>query len=429
MNCGSGDFACWLLSLIAEHGGEASHALKWLPWMQDAVREHIQAIIGLAGLSFGIWKWWYFREQVLHKRLAEYLESEDHRLTQARHEVLEAINRPGPRRSFAEPLFAVKPLQKVLRKKNWDRVVGAPGIEIGAEKQLAAALKTLTRRLEVAREQLDQLHAQQATAYLMRGAIASARAGEALYNGSAVRLDRKALNEFRSLLQVPGHEDDIEAREYEAHQLRRLGLHQQALDAYQQVEEIAQTIDTDTKLRDLTVARSKRWRAALVQAKAWQDFEAGARQGAGSGTAYDLLKANEDSALKLRNRHGPFLAGWDAIEQGDLHYLTAFVAQNLSFSTAARVHLGLAETAYQSVITATHPLAPIFSRGARRLEATAQSAMKRIRRAQASPDDYDRDWLLPSIRPLEPPHQPAQTVGANACDQAVSDAPNNGGVE
>lgn len=422
MSCGSGDIACFLLTLLSEHGVEASHALKWLPWIEDAVREHIQALIGLAGFSFGIWKWWYYREQALHKRLAEYLADEDRRLRHARQDVLEAINRPAPSQGFAQPLFIVKGLEKVLRKRNWNRILAAPGFEIGAERQLAGALDTLHNRLEVAQGQLDRLHAQQAAAYLLRGAIASARAADTRFNGSAVKLDRKALNEFRSLLQVPGHEENLEAREYEAHQLMRLGLHQQAITAYAQLEQLAKKISSDAKLRDLAIARAKRWRAALVQALAWRDWKLGRRPGPGSGTAYALLSADTDSAISLRSGHGPYIGGWDAIDQGDLHYLTAFVAQNRSFNGAAQTHLGFAEAAYQSVISATHPLAPVFSTKSRRLEGTAQAAMKRIRRAQANADDYDLNWLLPPTEPLEQANQPAEPISSAGSHDGVAKA-------
>ena len=62
----------------------------------ELVGVHFDKLIGLAGFSFGVWRWWYTRERVLHKRL-EYIAEQDRRLEQARADVLEAIHRPGPR--------------------------------------------------------------------------------------------------------------------------------------------------------------------------------------------------------------------------------------------------------------------------------------------------------------------------------------------
>ena len=128
MGCGPNDVACQLLSLLASHGAEMAN---WVPWLEGRVRENIQAIIGLAGFSFGVWKWWYFREKVLHQRLKEYLRDQDERLRHARSDALQALHRPGTTRSFAEPLFAVGPLRKILRRRGWERWTGerrpAPG--------------------------------------------------------------------------------------------------------------------------------------------------------------------------------------------------------------------------------------------------------------------------------------------------------------
>jgi hypothetical protein len=154
MNCGSGDFICYVLGLLAEYGIEISAVLKWWPWVEDRILGNLQAIIGLAGFSFGLWKWWYFRERVLHKRLKEYLNHQDARLLHARSYVLEALYRPGAVRRFAEPLFAVRPLRRVLRRTGWSSLLLVTRLETAADHLLNKALRRLEGRLEAAETQM-----------------------------------------------------------------------------------------------------------------------------------------------------------------------------------------------------------------------------------------------------------------------------------
>src|SRR5262245_20345063 len=99
MNCGSNDFLCYVIGLLAQYGLEFSAILKWWPGFEDRIVGNLQAISGLAGFSFGNWKWWYFRERVLHKRLKQYLQHQDARLLNARSYVLEALYKPTAARN------------------------------------------------------------------------------------------------------------------------------------------------------------------------------------------------------------------------------------------------------------------------------------------------------------------------------------------
>ena len=162
MDCGANEFLCRALVWLREAGIDITQWNAWLqqawPNVADALQRvieflsaHSEKIFGLAGFSFGVWRWWYYRESVLHKRLQEYLAEQERRLHQARTYVLEAILRPGPKRRFAEPLFAVKPLRTLLRRRGWRLLFGVRRIELGADWLLRKALRKIDAQLETAK--------------------------------------------------------------------------------------------------------------------------------------------------------------------------------------------------------------------------------------------------------------------------------------
>jgi len=263
-------------------------AADTLRWIVESLRANANVIFGLAGFSFGVWRWWYYRESVLHKRLQEYLADQDRRLHQARTYVLEAIFRPGPKRQFADPLFAVKPLRSLLRRRGWRSLFGIRTIERGANRLLSKALRSVEARLETAEATLTSFQDQRASVHILKGAIASARAADARSAVGSAQLDRQALDEFRIAVQVPGSNHRVEAKEYEAHQLRRLGHLQEASGAYEELDALAK-IMLEGRSRDLTLARAKRWRAAIIQAAACEEWNRQLRVAAGSHNARRLM--------------------------------------------------------------------------------------------------------------------------------------------
>jgi hypothetical protein len=402
MDCGAaGDVACWLTTKWEELS--AFFALWgtpiWLACRQvfaafKSVAEFLgistDKLIALAGFSFGLWRWWYHRERVLHKRLQEYLTEQDRRLQDARSYVLEAIFRPGRRRRFfSDPLFTVRPLRSLLRRRGWDSILGLGKIESTADRKLDDALGRIERRLETAVATLTALRKQRASAHILKGAIASARAHPMRNRGQRSELDDQALLQFRTALQVLEHEQDVQAKEYEAHQLRKLGHLSEADASYEQMEEFAAALG-DQRTRDLTLACARRRRAEIAQARAISEHHRGLRDTTGSGNANQLLNSPE-GAIALRAPYGPFRE-WEAIEQGEIHYLSAFVCHNLGFVIQTPAQLTLAETAYKRVLMQTSSWWAVG--GKRRLRAAAQAGLERVARAQDK-SEYDTDWLLP----------------------------------
>ena len=401
MECGAEEFACQILAWLKENefvaaalarflGQASGHAAGILGWISAVLMEHGDKLVGLAGVTFGIYRWWRYREHILHKRLSEYLQENDQRLGQGQADFLEALQRPGPGQTSKLPLFASDELRSVLRERNWDRTAVAATVESSARWQLTTAMEKIERQLKTGEEMMTSLRHQLATAHIMRGAIASA---SALRSSSATdQSNNLALTSFRSALQVPGHEKHLVAKEFEAHQLRKLGQLSKALQAYLLVEQLAPAFD-DYRTQRLTIARAKRYQSEIIQAQRSTIEPSGNRVFNGSTRAYDLLSEDRpESALRIRSHFAPY-QGWDLLEQGDIHYLTAFVARKLDYGVVEQAQLAEAETAYQAILA--EPERRLWgNNGRRRLRAIAKSGVQRVHKAQDK--EYDWRWLLPS---------------------------------
>ncbi len=390
-----------------------------VPLVGGFITQHVQAIVGLLGFSFGVWKWWRFHDRVLHKRLREYLGQQDRRLTDARSYIVEALHKPGAERKFVEPLFSIRPLRRVLRRRNWTSLLGLTRLETSTERQLDKALRQLDHRLEAADRQFRTLRLQQASAHFLKGAIASARAGHSRTDAISHLMDRRALDSFRAALQVPGHEADLELLEFEAQQLMRLGYLDDASSRLQRLLDHLTSIQ-DSKKRDLLHARINRQRALIAQARAFGLFRAGVASGPGAMSAHQLLcQSNaEDTAIKLRLRYGPY-EDWEALEQADLHYLCAFVCWNRGFKAQADSHLHAAESEYHRILNGRDSRNWLLSQANRRLRAAASKGLERVAEARKSPAIYDEAWLLP---PLEPIERPAADKSQGRSEKAVEQA-------
>ena len=284
MDCGDG-LAChaltWLVEneyvaatfakAVADFGISADGAIGQVFFL---LKEHIDKIIALGISSFGVYKWWRYREQILHRRLAEYLGESDRRLSDGQAYVLEALQRPGPGQPFKLPLFAEKTLLSVLRERNWDRTPVAANVLSSADWQLSGAMESIERKIQTAERTITSLRHQMATAHVMKGAIASSGAKRS--DDRVSTLNTRALFSFKAALHVPGHEQDLTTRELEAHQLRKLQMYPQALAAYEALGLLASGIPAQRK-RDLLIARTKRFRAEILQAQAQRGSERLAR--------------------------------------------------------------------------------------------------------------------------------------------------------
>jgi hypothetical protein len=414
MECGSSGIACQFINILARHAGELSELLKFFPAFETHWREILQALAALAGVSFGVWKWWFYREKVLHKRLVEYLAEQDGRLTRTRSAVLERINRPRPGEKPTTPLFAVPALRKVLVRQRWYSEIGR--IEASVDRQLDKARARVDRRIEVAAAGLASLQAQRASAHCIKGALSAARASNVRFASKAAELNIAALNDFRSALGVPGHQKDIEAKECEAHQLRRLDRLSEAEIAYEQLAEWVGK-GKDDKRSLILLARAKRYVAEIKQALA----------PGGNHEARVAINEALSSWEKVQS-----LDAWDYLEFGDTQYLASYIRYRLGAVVIARDHLDKADTAYKMAKAQTSPRRIFVSRARRLLRDSAEAGLNRI--GPARDGLYDAAWLHPQSTKLppsslKPPQPDASDVSQPPGHQPVQEAAQQDAVD
>jgi hypothetical protein len=115
MECGSQDVVCQLTTWLTENELAAGGLVDLIARigvnaqgiggaLSQFAKDYGQSIIGLVGVSFGFWRWWRYREHILHKRLDEYLKESDGRLADGTAQILEAIQRPAPGQKPSDPL-------------------------------------------------------------------------------------------------------------------------------------------------------------------------------------------------------------------------------------------------------------------------------------------------------------------------------------
>jgi hypothetical protein len=279
----------------------------------------------------------------------------------------------------------------VLRERHWYSAPVAAAVASSSQWQLSSAIESIERKLKSGENMMSSLRKELATAHIIKGAIASSGTQRSVTGVDEPKL--LALNAFRSALQVPGHEQSVVAKELEAHQLRQLGHYSPALEAYRELEALAPRFD-DYRMQRLMIARAKRGQAEMQQVLASRITAKGKREFDGSLGAYNLVAStNSNSSINIRGRFAPYQT-WDLLEQGDLHYLTAFLAHNLGFVIVAPAQLVHAETAYRSVLDA--PVHRFRSRkGISRLRSRAEIGLDLVQRAKTN-QEYQWQWMMPN---------------------------------
>ena len=218
-----------------------------------SARQTIDPIVWLVGSvaalvpgSFAIYQWLYYRRSRLPQRFKEMLEDEEHRLDKARQVLMEQIQHPESIKPFTAPIFLVPSMAKAMRKLRWASSTNSKSLP-AADANLQAALDEIQLRMQWCDDQRSNHQRQRATAYLLKGAIAAARAEkERVTGGDAVARDKEALACFQKALENDRY--DIEALEYVAHQHRILGDIDSAIESYQALADQTDGPDPSTAL-------------------------------------------------------------------------------------------------------------------------------------------------------------------------------------
>jgi len=409
MDCGSQETLCHVLTWLTDNElaarkfndlvvklGQDAHG--GLGTIGGYFKDYGQAIIGLLGFSFGVWRWWLYHERVLHKRLDSYIKARDSRLKDVREKALGALQRPAPGQALIAPSFVDRDLKAVLRESRWDNSAVAPSVLSSAEWQLAKAVTSISNKLQIAEREAVSLRQELCTAYSLRGAVASAR------SGAEAHLD--ALSHFRTALSLPGHANDIQIKELEAHQLRKLGHYDAAQDAYEMVIGLARNLPSERD-RDIVTARAKRYLAELEESP-W--------------TAYVKMSADLEGRqhapgpIALLDRWQP-LSSWELIEKGDMHFLTAYLASLYRWPNPEREHLQQAEAAYEAALLNVRNKRWEIGKSTSRLRKRIRDGRQRVAEARTE-KRYDRAWLP---RWSDQAQKPAAEVSSARGDQAIAE--------
>lgn len=410
MECGAQDLLCNVLTWVSESELAASRATELAArlgenatgaWSLLAafLKHYGQTIVAAAGLSFGFYRWWLYRERILHKRLSEYIGSREARLIGARAQVLEAIQRPAPGMSAEAPLFIDGELSSVLREREWDNTALALTVASSAEWQLSRAIDSITRKLQTAEREVSCLRQELCTAFSVRGAVAATkpRPDHALL----------ALGHFRSALGLSGEDTDAHIKELEAHQLRKLGYYSQAQDAYERVIELAGSIQP-ARAGVIMKARAKRYLAEMERSgaprKAYLILTSGLVGGQHSPGAIALLESCQP------------LGAWELVEKADMHYFAAFLAHVLTFPNAEQAHLQRAGAAYDNALLSSRRARWRLRRSTSRLRKRIIDGRKRVAIAQST-GKYDTDWLPE----LQQPQQPSPEISTAGGHEAIAE--------
>jgi hypothetical protein len=105
---------------------------------------------------------------------------------------------------------------------------------------------------------------QRATVHVIKGAIASVRSERAKTAQIWWKTNNEALAHFRDALGVPGNGREIDALEYKAHQLRKLGHLDGALKGYEELPKCVDLLDT-SKRRSIHLVRAMRYQAEICR--------------------------------------------------------------------------------------------------------------------------------------------------------------------
>ncbi|MEI9899371.1 MAG: hypothetical protein WDN31_03710 [Hyphomicrobium sp.] len=259
-------------------------------------------------------------------------------------------------------------------------------VRSNADWLLERAIKRIEMRLNTESGVVAALNSQLASAYGIRGAIAVSLEDDSEETG------RLALGYFRSAAKLAGKDGELDLKELEAHQLRKLGS-RNAKHAYKELIALAAE-HTDPRLRDYRMARAKRYLAEIEQSTSVRN-------------AYKIMMSQVSGseyypgALMLIYHCDP-LTEWERIEAGDMHYFAAYCASRLNYKAVVKEQLDEAATAYEGVSLRVTFWSRLLRSDARQLHQQAKKGRDRVARARTGA--FETNWLPPqSNRNTTPP--------------------------
>lgn len=207
----------------------ADHIGEFFTWISNPdstvpvvkLLQAFAAVIGALVTTLGAVKTWKYAESRLGDRLTEFLEREEEQLAIARKAVADLHSHRIARKRDEPVLFSNRELNLALKQLKKRRFSAA-------ETLLTEALKRTQEREEKAQEKASLHGRQKAIAHLLLGTIAD--------NGHK---NDEALAHFKAALEID--ETDVQALEYSAVQLLKLGHAEQAREEFEKLVTLAQS--------------------------------------------------------------------------------------------------------------------------------------------------------------------------------------------
>ncbi|MDX2258956.1 MAG: hypothetical protein NW205_08575 [Hyphomicrobiaceae bacterium] len=413
VGCDASDFVCLGLQFIKDNdliisglaerlGGYWKDAGGIFGLIATLIGSYGQLIVGLLGGSFGLWKYYRYHDQVMHRRLVEYLARSRKNLGEGRLEVLDGLLRPGPINGVTTSLFIPRQLRRVLRETRWHHPVMAVPVRRGAKSDLLAATQLGARQIEISEQRQIGLREQMASAKLMLAALIASEAERALEPTARRGLNEEILAYLQSALSFETFSGRLEAKEMEAHQLRLMRQYEAADRAYEELGEIARE-ERDPRKRAVVMARSLRYRAEIRQIQRILDYRAGQFATPGTTVACFMVfnpnqaQPSANEALTHRSALGT-MHDWDLLEQAEILFVASTLAGLMEYTNRAAMFRNHANTALVSLQTSYPSLKHWPRERLARLKQEAGKLRSRIRKAEndaAEQRPIDTSWLLP----------------------------------
>jgi hypothetical protein len=224
MDCSASDIVCGLVEAWQWLG-----LRQWIPdtvasacltgWEKLSTSMDVKTLGSLLFGAGGFYLSWLRRDAKIFERLERILAQEEPRLRHARADVLAILMRPAPALGFEKPIFAISSLREVLKRRNWESTLRSSVDSTRPEKQINKALKLIVKQEQLGTKFRTSYKQQENTAYLLLGAIASARAERSKDEVQRASLRGKALERFNDALAVEGFQSDADALELKGIQL------------------------------------------------------------------------------------------------------------------------------------------------------------------------------------------------------------------
>jgi hypothetical protein len=334
MDCAGSDIVCGVVgavrSLWSLGGIDVVESVAKAKAAVVASRIDVKDIFSLIVASVGAYKWWNNREKVVFRRLHTILEEEDTRLRHARVDLLRTLHRPAPREHFSSPLYIESELKSVLDRRGWKQILRRATQLTKVDRLLTTALDNIQQREKLLRPALAMYQHQRFSAFVIQGAIASARAERTSSMQVRSALRATSIEKFQSARRVAGFTKDLDALEMLALQLMAQGHYDDARDICAKICDIAAEDESGSRRTEMQIVRARKVTA-----------QCRFLEGTGLATAnVELIQAAEkDLPIGTLIRR-------DQLDKAQLHELHSNVRFKLAFVNVGTASLMSAEDAY-----------------------------------------------------------------------------------